>query len=329
MASAASNKYTINFLTGISVYPLKFNPDGWFTRTRKSFTLLTSAILLLSSMVLTNILQIITSPIILISRPFIYALNSYFAGGMWLLCQHMFENQNGASIEISGMESIPKSESALIISNHCSFIDFCLVHSIPLRCKMIGNCRYFSKDSIKYIPFLGWGMYFAGFIFLKRNWATDQRHINATFETLVKNKLPVQLISYLEGTRITKKKIAEAHEYAAKNNLPRLDYTLLPRSKGFVASVKGLRGSHINHVYDITIAYYHHKRGFGATPSMSDYILGRLNEYRFRVHVDRYCLDSLPENDEDIARWLIKLYEEKNVLLAKWKSQWDSQWKLN
>jgi lysophosphatidic acid acyltransferase/lysophosphatidylinositol acyltransferase len=133
----------------------------------------------------------------------------------------------------------------------------------------------------------------------------------------------------LEGTRVNAKKIAQSHEYAKKNNLPLLNYTLLPRSKGFCASVKGLRDSHIGHVYDLTIAYYHHRRGFGATPSLSDYLLGRLNEFEFRVHVDRYAMDQVPQEEADISKWLIGLYEAKNVRLASWKSEWDAEWKRN
>lgn len=313
--------------TNITRSNVTFKPDSLLIRIFKSCTLIASAILLVTSMFISNCFQILASPLIFFSRPLYYAINSYFAGFSWLICQHMFEQQSGVRIRVTGTDSIPKGESALVISNHCSFLDFCLVHSVPIRCGMIGNCRYFSKDSIKYMPFFGWGMYLAGFIFLKRNWAQDQRHINATFETLIKNRLPVHLISYLEGTRVNKKKLAESHEYAAKNNLPKLDYTLLPRSKGFAASVKGLRGSHINHVYDITIAYYHYKRGFGATPSLSDFLFGRLNEFQFRTHVDRYSLNILPENDADIAKWLVKLYEEKNVRLAQWKTQWENQFK--
>lgn len=308
---------------------VRFKRDNIFQRIWKSFTLITSAVLLVTAMFISNCLQLLTAPLIFVSRPLVYALNSYFAGSMWLLCQHMFEQQNGVRIRVTGMEAIPEGESALVISNHCSFLDFCMVHSVSMRRGMIGNCRYFSKDSIKYMPFFGWGMYLAGFIFLKRNWAKDQRHINATFDTLVKNRLPVHLISYLEGTRVNKKKIAESHEYAAKNNLPKLDYTLLPRSKGFAASVKGLRRSHINHVYDLTIAYYHQKRGFGSTPSLSDYLFGRLNEYQFRVHVDRYSMNVIPENEPEIAKWLVKLYEDKNVRLARWKTEWDNQYKRN
>lgn len=307
----------------------KFPANTALQTVLKSCTLISSALLLILAMAASNILQILSVPLVLISRPLVYALNSYFAGSMWLLCQHMFEQQNSVKIRVTGTESIPKSESALVISNHCSFLDFCMVHSVSMRCQMIGNCRYFSKDSIKYMPFFGWGMYLAGFIFLKRNWAQDQRNINATFETLIKNRLPIHLISYLEGTRLSKEKLSESHEYARNNNLPLFEHTLLPRSKGFAASVKGLRGSHIDHVYDLTIAYYHYKRGFGATPSLGDYLLGRLNEYQFRVHVDRYSMDLVPETDSDISKWLLKLYEQKNVTLSKWKQEWDAEHKRN
>ncbi len=303
------------------------HPDVLLTRIAKSCTLISSAILLILSMMISNFLQILTSPLLLISRPFVYHLNSYFAGSMWMLCQNMFECQNGIKIQLTGIENVPKSESALVISNHCSFLDFCLVHSVSLSCNMLGNCRYFAKDSIKYMPFFGWGMYLAGFIFLKRTWGQDQTNINSTFRTLIEKRLPIHLISYLEGTRISSEKIAQSHEYAKKNNLPVFDYTLLPRSKGFIASVKGLRGSHIGHVYDLTIAYYHHRRGFGATPSLQDYLLGRLNEYQFRVHVDRYSMDQVPKEDADISKWLVCLYEAKNVRLAAWKAQWDAEWK--
>lgn len=302
-------------------------PDPLLTRVRKSCSLISSAVLLVFSMMVSNFIQILTSPLLLISRPLVYHLNSYFAGAMWMLCQNMFEWQNGVKIRVTGIESVPKNESALVISNHCSFLDFCMVHSVSLRCNMLGNCRYFTKDSIKYMPFFGWGMYLAGFIFLKRNWAQDQTTINRTFNNLIQKRLPIHLISYLEGTRVSAKKIAQSHEYAKKNGLPLLDYTLLPRSKGFIASVKGLRGSHIGHVYDLTIAYYHHRRGFGATPSLADYLLGRLNEYQFRVHVDRYSMDQVPVGDADISKWLIGLYEAKNVRLAAWKAEWDAQWK--
>lgn len=304
-----------------------FKPDTVFSRIIKSFTLITSAILLISAMVVSNFLQLLTAPLLFVSRPLVYHLNSYFAGSMWMICQHMFEQQNGVRIKVTGLENVPESESAIVISNHCSFLDFCMVHSVSVKKKMIGNCRYFAKDSIKYMPFFGWGMYLAGFIFLKRNWAKDQKHINSTFETLTKNQLPVHLISYLEGTRVNPQKIIQSHEYAKKNNLPLLNYTLLPRSKGFAASVKGLRGSHIDHIYDLTIAYYHHRRGFGATPSLSDYLFGRLNEYQFHVHVDRYSMDEVPMNEVDISKWLVKLYEGKNVRLAKRKVEWDAQWK--
>ena len=280
-----------------------FHPNTPIQEITKCFTLILSSILLILAMAIFNVLQLLSAPLILISRPLFFALNSYVAGSLWLLCQHMFEEQNDVKIKVTGPEAFPKGESALVISNHRSFLDFCMVHSVSMRCNMIGNCRYFSKDSVKYIPFFGWGMYLAGFIFLKRTWANDANAINATFNTLIKNRLPIHLVSYLEGTRFSHEKASESHEFARKNNLPIFQHTLLPRTKGFTASVQGLRGSHIDHVYDLTIAYYHYKRGFGATPSLNDFLFGRLNEYQFRVHADRYQMDQVPEGKDEIAKW--------------------------
>jgi len=237
----------------------------------------------------------------------------------------MFEEQNGVKIRVTGMEAIPFGESALVISNHRSFLDFVMVHAVSEKRGMIGNCRYFVKDSVKYLPFFGWGMYFAGFVFLKRNWEKDQRNIAATFKSLTQYKLPVHLISFLEGHRFNSKKLIQSHQYATKNGLPRFDYTLLPRTKGFIASVCGLRNSHVKHIYDLTLAFYHHSRGFGATPSLSDYLLGRLNEYQYVVHVDRYPICNVPTDDAAITEWLLKIYEHKNQLLLKMKLDWENK----
>jgi 1-acyl-sn-glycerol-3-phosphate acyltransferase len=285
-----------------------------------------SAVLLIATMALSNFVQLLTSPLLFLSRPLFYKLNSFLAGTAWGICQHMFEVQNGVKVHVSGLERVPFHESALVISNHCSFLDWVMVHAVSQKRGMLGNCRYFAKDSIKYMPFFGWGMYLAGFIFLKRNWAKDQRHINATFETMTKYRLPVHLISFVEGSRVNPKKLEQSHAYAQQHNLPILNYTLLPRSKGFTASVLGLRNSHIEHIYDLTVAFYHYRRGFGVTPSLSDYLLGRLNEYQFHVHVDRHAMKELPQSEADIAKWLVKLYERKNERIAKIKASWEAQY---
>ena len=54
---------------------------------------------------------------------------------------------------------------------------------------------------------------------------------------------------------------------------------LIPRTKGFVASVEGL-GDHLNAVYDFTIGYV------DGVPSLWQYITGRVKQ--IHIHVRRF-----------------------------------------
>jgi len=51
-----------------------------------------------------------------------------------------------------------------------------------------------------------------------------------------------QLLLFCEGTRFTESKHAASVEIAKKKGLPPLKHHLLPRTKGFVHSVHGLKG---------------------------------------------------------------------------------------
>ena len=51
-----------------------------------------------------------------------------------------------------------------------------------------------------------------------------------------------QLLLFCEGTRFTDAKHKASMEFAKKNGLPELKHHLLPRTKGFVLSMKGVKG---------------------------------------------------------------------------------------
>ena len=95
-----------------------------------------------------NLAQIITMPLILISRSLVIRLHSQFAGFLWSLFQIMFERYQKANFTWSGgISKIPKKENAIVISNHCSFADFLMVHSIAYPKNMLPYCKYFVKVS--------------------------------------------------------------------------------------------------------------------------------------------------------------------------------------
>ena len=83
-------------------------------------------------------------------------------------------------------------------------------------------------------------------------------------------------------------------------------HLLVPRTKGFVAAVLGLRG-YIDAVYDVTIGYE------GGVPTLWQFVEGLPKVAH--LHVRRFPMSTLPEADEAVAAWLIARYREKDDLL--------------
>jgi len=51
--------------------------------------------------------------------------------------------------------------------------------------------------------------------------------------------------------------------------------------------------------------------------------MGRIDTgYRFHVHVRRIPVSSIPTEDEEITKWAVQLYKEKNDFLEEMKHNW-------
>ena len=84
-------------------------------------------------------------------------------------------------------------------------------------------------------------------------------------------------------------------------------YTLVPRTKGFVASIHGLH-EHVDAVYDITIGYT------GEKPSLVDCFA--VNVPKVNIHVRRFPIADLPVGDDEaLNQWVFDRYREKDELL--------------
>jgi 1-acyl-sn-glycerol-3-phosphate acyltransferase len=170
----------------------------------------------------------------------------------------------------------------------------------------LGDMKWFVKAPIKYVPGIGWGMAFLDCLFVERDWAADRASIEHTFESLVKGDVPVWLISFVEGTRITPKKLTASQNYARDKGLEPTQHVMLPRTKGFVATVTGLR-DHVAAVYDVTIGYP------DGVPTMWQYVKGASRQAH--LHVRRFAVESLPQGEAELSNWLIDRYREKDDLL--------------
>lgn len=131
-------------------------------------------------------------------------------------------------------------------------------------------------------------------------------------------------MSLYEGHRINEERRLKSQTFSQERNLPLLNHVMQPRTKGFVETVKAFRESDISHVYDMTLAFRHGEL-FNSAPSLMRVFEDDLStDYDFHVHVRRYVLKELPEEDEALAAWLRDRFSEKDLFLEQMKAQWTS-----
>jgi 1-acyl-sn-glycerol-3-phosphate acyltransferase len=128
-------------------------------------------------------------PVAIILPRWVYNTSSRLAFSVWTLIQLIFESCNGAHIEISG-DALPKGESAVVIVNHIAWSDFYMIQALAQRCGMLGYCRYFAKSQLKFVPFLGWGLWALGMPMVSRNWLRDKSELDRVFSGIVKDGFP-------------------------------------------------------------------------------------------------------------------------------------------
>ena len=101
------------------------------------------------------------------------ALSSRIAGAFWGHIQHVFSPLHGAAVTTSG-DVLPPGESALVVANHRAFADFYLVQQLARAAHMLPRCRWFAKNSLRWVPGLGWGLWAMGMPFVRRGWERDR-----------------------------------------------------------------------------------------------------------------------------------------------------------
>ena len=128
---------------------------------------------------------------------------------------------------------------------------------------MHGHLYIILKESLKYIPIIGPGMAFFGFIFMSRKMATDQPRMAHRLKKLRevqvsrdghKCRSPMWLLLFPEGTNMSRNARKKSAAWAEKMGLQDPKHLLLPRSTGLLFCLKQLQGT-IQYVYDCTVAY--------------------------------------------------------------------------
>ena len=283
------------------------NPPSWKERFFGTAKAVPAVIFLFVTLIAFNLVQTASLVLLPFSRKAFRAFNRWAANTWWGWCVSLARWLHGTRIEVSG-DPVPERENALVLANHQQMPDITFLMFFARSRKRLGDMKWFVKDIIKYVPGAGWGMLFLDCPFVKRNWAADRESIARTFSRLVKGRVPVWLILFPEGTRITPEKLSKSHDYARDRGLEPHQHLLLPRTKGFAASVQGLRG-HLDAVYDITIGYP------AGVPTLWQYCRGYVRVAH--LHVRRYPVGDMPAEDDELAKWLVDRFQEKDQLLDR------------
>ncbi|KAB2100659.1 hypothetical protein AG0111_0g11174 [Alternaria gaisen] len=226
-----------------------------------------------------------------------------------------------------GMMECDFPERMVLISNHQIYTDWVYLWWIGYSASMHGHLYIILKESLKYIPVLGWGMMLYGFIFLSRKWSTDKERFQHRLRKLStshsgplsgSNGLdPMWLLIFPEGTNLSKNGRTSSKKWAEKNQIEDLRHALLPRSTGLSFCLQELQGS-VDYLYDCTMAYEGvpvGQYGQDLFTLYSTYFEGRPPK-SVNMYWRRFAIADIPLHDEKIfSDWLLARWREKDDLL--------------
>ncbi|KAI5833727.1 hypothetical protein K523DRAFT_348651 [Schizophyllum commune Tattone D] len=151
----------------------------------------------------------------------------------------------------------------VLIGNHQVYLDWwymwCLTYFIGPQ-GVHKNVYITLKNSLKWVPVVGWGMQFFSFIFLARSWAADRAQLASSLSRLgmeaEEEDNPLAFILYPEGTLVSDQTRPISKKYADKLGITDMSHTLLPRSTGLHYSLRSLAPRIPNlKLLDVTIVY--------------------------------------------------------------------------
>ena len=217
--------------------------------------------------------------------------------------------------DVQGLEGLNKKNWYLLISNHHSWADI-VVLCVLFR-KHIPMNKYFLKQQLAWVPFIGLACWALDMPFMKRySRAYLLRHperrgkdVETTRRSCEKFRLhPTTIVNFVEGSRFTQEKHQQTHS-TFQNLLP-------PKAAG-IAMALNVLGKQFDKLLNVTLCYPDNNR-----QPFFDMLSGKLT--RIVVHVDLQPIaDELHGdyiNDKSFKRhfqqWLNSLWQEKDRLLT-------------
>ena len=226
----------------------------------------------------TQFTQYFGAPLYFVNKDYYYAYMALTKQSFGLLIITFTQWFSPTVVRVSGDESVRGQllqskggllqtdfpERIIMIANHQLYSDWLYLWWIAYTSKMHGHVYIILKESLKYIPIIGPGMMFYGFVFMARNWARDKPRLHHRLQKLkgrhggplsgTQTLDPMWLMIFPEGTNLSANTRKGSVKWAAKQGIPDLQHLLLPRSTGLLYCLQELKGT-VDWVYDCTTAY--------------------------------------------------------------------------
>ncbi|KAL4974319.1 acyltransferase-domain-containing protein [Aspergillus desertorum] len=288
--------------------------------------------------------QLVGCPLYIISKRYYYAWMASTKRSFGLVITALTEWGCPTYVRVSGDESVrgqihisddgrlkttfPKR--LVMISNHQVYTDWIYLWWIAYSNMMHGHIFIILKESLKYIPIIGQGMTFYGFIFMARKWLSDRPRLQHRLEKLKTWHIgsdsgapkydPMWLLIFPEGTNLSINTKRRSDAYGAKKGFPPLRHQVLPRSTGLFFCLQQLRGT-VEWVYDCTVGYEGPPKGSYADKYFtlrSTYVQGR-PPTSVNMYWRRFAVADIPLDDQqEFDAWLRARWTEKDELLDEY-----------
>ena len=293
---------------------------------------LLATVTLLLSIALTIVVTILCSvPIILaglvkllLPVPFVWRKVSLFCNFMmYCWCEGLallLHLNPWLKWDVQGLEGLSKKNWYLLVCNHHSWADI-VVLCVLFR-KHIPMNKYFLKQQLAWVPFIGLACWALDMPFMKRySRAYLLRHperrgkdVETTRRSCEKFRAhPTTIVNFVEGSRFTEEKRQQTHSP--------YQHLLPPKAAG-IAMALNVLGSQFDKLLNVTLCYPENDR----TPFF-DMLIGKLT--RIVVRVDMQPIQEELHGDyvndkgfkRRFQRWLNTLWSEKDVLIEEIKAE--------
>lgn len=203
------------------------------------------------------------------------------------------------------------TEHALLVMNHAYEVDWLFGWSFCEKFGVLGNCKAYAKKVISYIPTIGWSWKFAEFVFLERSFDKDKEIIKKQLNEIFDYPDPVWLLLNAEGTRFTKSKHEASVKFAQERGMAILNHHLIPRTKGFTASLPVLKKKCAS-IMDIQLAFHANAK---EAPTIISLLRGRPLDAH--LYLRRIPMNEVP------SQWLHELFVRKDKLQTSFHNTGD------